>query len=596
MSTYSKYPANNTQNIPTVATAANLPALGAYDGQVYLTLDTDSLYAWNSGSGMWVLLNSASTVTGVGTTGKVTVWTGTSSLGVSAGSGISYLTSGALNTIADGTANKVLGMNAAANGYEYKSVLGTSNQVTVTHGVGTITLSLPQDIATASSPTFAGLTLSDFSVAGIVHNNASGVLSSSLIVNADVSASAAIAYSKLDLTNSIVNADVSASAAIAYSKLALTNSIVNADISNSAAIAYSKLSLTGSIVNADVNASAAIAYSKLNLSGSIVNADVSASAAIAYSKLALTNSIVNADISNSAAIAYSKLSLTGSIVNADVSASAAIAASKLAGVLYSTKTHADSGATLAEGFYLWTLTNTNDDTATVPAASSNAGRTIRIKLANTTAAANVLTLSRTGSDTFTLQDGTAGATSLVLFTAGEEYALLSDGTSVWQVIQHSSTTCLTAFSMVITGSSSNPTRGNVGAETAFYKRDGDEIEVYYYLNMNSAGLAGSGAYLFSLPLNLSLISGINPNAANPSAIVGTAVLSSQADGTSAHSVSGTVFMYSASKMGISFQNRASVNLVDNLKILGSGTDFDFSVNSNLQIAITARIPVGAWKA
>lgn len=128
----------------------------------------------------------------------------------------------------------------------------------------------------------------------------------------------------------IVNANVDAAAAIAYSKLALTGSIVNADVSGSAAIAYSKLSLTGSIVNADISASAAIAYSKLNLTGTIVNADVSASAAIAYSKLALSGSIVNADISGSAAIAYSKLSLSDSILNADINSSAAIAYSKLA--------------------------------------------------------------------------------------------------------------------------------------------------------------------------------------------------------------------------------------------------------------------------
>lgn len=62
--------------------------------------------------------------------------------------------------------------------------------------------------------------------------------------------------------------------------------IVNADINASAAIAYSKLALTGSIVNADVNASAAIAYSKLNLTGSITNADINAAAAIARTKLA----------------------------------------------------------------------------------------------------------------------------------------------------------------------------------------------------------------------------------------------------------------------------------------------------------------------
>lgn len=89
------------------------------------------------------------------------------------------------------------------------------------------------------------------------------VILSGLIVNADVAAGAAIAYSKLALTGSIVNADINASAAIAYSKLALSASIVNADIASGAAIAYSKLSLTGGILNADVNASAAIALTKL---------------------------------------------------------------------------------------------------------------------------------------------------------------------------------------------------------------------------------------------------------------------------------------------------------------------------------------------
>ena len=63
-------------------------------------------------------------------------------------------------------------------------------------------------------------------------------------------------------------------------------SIDNTDISSSAAISYSKLNLIGSITNSDVNASAAIAYSKLDLAGSIINADISASAAIVDTKLA----------------------------------------------------------------------------------------------------------------------------------------------------------------------------------------------------------------------------------------------------------------------------------------------------------------------
>lgn len=67
---------------------------------------------------------------------------------------------------------------------------------------------------------------------------------------------------KAHVTSSdIVNADINASAAIAYSKLALTGAILNADLAGS--IAYSKLTLTTSIVNGDISASAAIAMSKL---------------------------------------------------------------------------------------------------------------------------------------------------------------------------------------------------------------------------------------------------------------------------------------------------------------------------------------------
>lgn len=55
-----------------------------------------------------------------------------------------------------------------------------------------------------------------------------------LLVDANIDAAAAIAYSKLNLASSIVNADISNSAAIAYSKLALTNSIVKGDLTDAA--------------------------------------------------------------------------------------------------------------------------------------------------------------------------------------------------------------------------------------------------------------------------------------------------------------------------------------------------------------------------
>src|SRR4030042_933122 len=59
-----------------------------------------------------------------------------------------------------GTANQLLGMNAAGTANEYKTLIETPNQVLVTHAPGSITLSTPQNIHTGATPTFAGLILS----------------------------------------------------------------------------------------------------------------------------------------------------------------------------------------------------------------------------------------------------------------------------------------------------------------------------------------------------------------------------------------------------------------------------------------------------
>jgi hypothetical protein len=92
--------------------------------------------------------------------------------------------------------------------------------------------------------------------------------------------------------------------------------IVNADISASAAIALSKLA-TGALPTGITVASANL------VDGTIVDADVSASAAIDLSKLA-TGALPTAITVASANI------VDGTIVNADVSTSAAIAGTKVA--------------------------------------------------------------------------------------------------------------------------------------------------------------------------------------------------------------------------------------------------------------------------
>jgi hypothetical protein len=76
-----------------------------------------------------------------------------------------------------GSANQLLGVNSGATGLEYKTISGTTNQITVTHAANSITLSTPQDINTGASPTFAGLTLSGLTQGSVIFAGASGAIS-----------------------------------------------------------------------------------------------------------------------------------------------------------------------------------------------------------------------------------------------------------------------------------------------------------------------------------------------------------------------------------------------------------------------------------
>jgi trimeric autotransporter adhesin len=145
------------------------------------------------------------------------------------------------------------------------------------------------------------------------------------------SAGNGVVTSTMILDGTIVNADISASAAIVDTKLATIST--GGKVSNSATTATASNTVNAIVArNASGNFSAGTITANLagNVTGNLTGTASAIADNIVTSAKIVNGTIVNADISNSAAIGYAKLSLSGSIVNADINASAAIVDTKLA--------------------------------------------------------------------------------------------------------------------------------------------------------------------------------------------------------------------------------------------------------------------------
>jgi hypothetical protein len=190
-------------------------------------------------------------------------------------------------------ANDHIENTTTAHGLTVADVITTTNTKTLTNktisaadntltGVATLTGTQTLTNKTLTSPTITGTG----AIAGTFTGNLTGDVTGNVTGNVSGSAGSATgnagtATALQTARNFQLTGDVEASAVsfdgtgnVSLTTVIGTGAIVNADINASAAISYSKLNLAGTITSSDI------------VDGTIVNADINASAAIALSKLA----------------------------------------------------------------------------------------------------------------------------------------------------------------------------------------------------------------------------------------------------------------------------------------------------------------------
>jgi len=219
---------------------------------------------------------------------------------------------------------------------------------------------------------------------------------------------------------------------------------------------------------------------------------------------------------------------------------------------------------------------------------------------------NIVQSSGTGIATGTFQTGattasirfivynvnaTSGAITLYFdsFQVGPQVTMQAPAMDDWKT-----------YTMTITGTTSNPTFGTQTTNVAKYRRVGDTMEITFNYNQTTAGTAGSGAYLFSLPPGFSIDTNkVNLPATLPTASIlsyggsqiGWGWFGNTSTGNVNYSGKISFFPYNSTTIA----GNADTNTALQQYPTGSSLAANFS-STNFTIQIKAWVPIVGWSS
>lgn len=146
-----------------------------------------------------------------------------------------------------------------------------------------------------------------------------------------------------------------------------------------------------------------------------------------------------------------------------------------------------------------------------------------------------------------------------------------------------------AAGTLITGVTSNPTYGTTALNVAYWRRVGDSMEIMWNFRQTAAGSAGSGTYLFNVPLGLQIdTTKLSASTSFLQTYVGD--FDMRAPGSGVHG-KGKVSVYSATQLAVgAFHLSASVQAAS---VWASGY-LGFADFTDIEYAMRIKIPIAGW--
>jgi hypothetical protein len=152
----------------------------------------------------------------------------------------------------------------------------------------------------------------------------------------------------------------------------------------------------------------------------------------------------------------------------------------------------------------------------------------------------------------------------------------------------------TTYTMTITGSGSNPTKGTPSVDIARWRRVGDSAEIQYTYAQAAGGTAGSGAYLFSLPSGLTLDTikaTVTTNASGAAGTnLGTANAANTTSGAPTQAASpGFVVAYNSTNLAMVVTNSTAITN----SFVGSA---HYALSAAAYLSFNASVPIAGWSS